>query len=254
MSQLDDINEQQWHARIARKRLDLSTSVEETLAENSFQEDEWSDELDGVGEINSSKHESQFDIQTGIGSQKNLALVPPRLSLQSRSLPVVHADTESSSHLAVRITRSELKLAGRSTKVRLKAIPRTEELQKAVGTEHLRATNPEQEYKEPLCLSSQTLPVVPGDSRAAEHVQAQRNGYPMPSGSATFKRGQGEIAVENIHVTPSSVITAMLTSDPGPVVVQYISLHPGVGFTVHLSAPAEKETSFNYIIFSEEPC
>ncbi len=216
MSQLDDIDEQQWHARIARKRLDLSTSVEETLAENSFQEDEWLDELDGGGEIINSKHESQFDIQTGMGCKKNLALIPPRLSLQSRSLPVVHADTsmqshESSSHLAVRTPRSEPRLAGRSTKVRLKAIPRTEELKHANG-----------------------------------------NRQQMLSGSRTFKRWQGEIAVENTHVTPSSVITAMLTGDPGPVVVQYISLRPGVGFTVHLSAPAEKETSFNYIVIPGE--
>lgn len=218
MSQLDDIDEQQWHARIARKRLDLSTSVEETLAENSFQEDEWLDELDGGGEINNSKHESQFDIQTGMGSKKNLALIPPRLSLQSRSLPVVHAGTpvqshESSSHLAVRTPRSVPRLAGRSTKVRLKAIPRTEELKQAYG-----------------------------------------NRQQMLSGSRTFKSGQGEIAVENTHVTPSSVITAMLTGDPGPVVVQYISLRPGVGFTVHLSAPAEKETSFNYVVMQGEPC
>jgi hypothetical protein len=216
VSQLDDIDEQQWHARIARKRLDLSTSVEETLAENSFQEDEWLDELDGGGEINNSKHESQFDIQTGMGSKKNLALIPPRLSLQSRSLPVVHAGTpvqshESSSHLAVRTPRSEPRLAGRSTKVRLKAIPRTEELKQAYG-----------------------------------------NRQQMLAGSRTFKRGQGEIAVENTHVTPSSVITAMLTGDPGPVVVQYISLRPGVGFTVHLSAPAEKETSFNYVVMPGE--
>jgi hypothetical protein len=216
MSQLDDIDEQQWHARIARKRLDLSTSVEETLAENSFQEDEWLDELDGGGEINNSKHESQFDIQTGMGSKKNLALIPPRLSLQSRSLPVVHAGTsvqshESSSHLAVRTPRSEPRLAGRSTKVRLKAIPRTEELKQAYG-----------------------------------------NRQQMLSGSRTFKCGQGEIAVESTHVTPSSVITAMLTGDPGPVVVQYISLRPGVGFTVHLSAPAEKETSFNYVVMPGE--
>ncbi len=218
MSQLDDIDEQQWHARIARKRLDLSTSVEETLAENSFQEDEWLDELDGGDEINSSKHESQFDIQTGMSSKKNLALIPPRLSLQSRSLPVVHAGTpvqshESSSHLAVRTPCSEPRLAGRSTKVRLKAIPRTEELK-----------------------------------------QAYSNRQQMLSGSRTFKRGQGEIAVESTHVTPSSVITAMLTGDPGPVVVQYISLRPGVGFTVHLSAPAEKETSFNYVVMPGEPC
>jgi hypothetical protein len=214
MSQLDDIDEQQWHARVARKRLDLSTSVEETLAENSFQEDEWLDELDGGDEINSSKHESQFDIQAGMGSKKNLALIPPRLSLQSRSLPIVHADTPvqsnaSSSHIALRTPCSEPRLAGRSTKVRLKAMPRTEELKKA-GREQ------------------------------------------MLSGSRTFQRGQGEIAVENTHVTPSSVITAMLTSDPGPVVVQYISLRPGVGFTVHLSAPAEKETSFNYVVMPGE--
>ncbi len=248
MSQLDDINEQQWHARIARKRLDLSTSVEETLAESSLQEDEWLDELDEESEFNSSKHVSQVNIQAETGSKKNLALIPPRLSLQSRSLPVMHADTpvqslESSSHPAVHAPRGKLKLAGRSTKVRLKAIPRTEELQKAVGPGFLGATTPEQ-----------ALPVVPDNSRAAVQVQAHHNGHEIPSGSAIFKRGQGEIAVENIHVTPSSVITAMLTGDPGPVVVQYISLHPGVGFTVHLSAPAEKETSFNYVIFSGEPC
>lgn len=214
MSQFDNIDEQQWQARIARKRLDLSASVKETLAENSCQEDEWLDELEGEDEINSSKHESQFDIQAGAGSKKNLALIPPRLSLKSRPLPVVHAGTpvqshESSSHLAVCTPHSEPRLAGRSTKVRLKAIPRTEELKQAHG-----------------------------------------NGQPMLSGSRTLQRGQEEIAVENTHVTSSSVITTMLTGNPGPVVVQYISLRPGVGFTVHLSAPAEEETSFNYMIFS----
>jgi len=218
MSQSDNIDEQQWQARIARKRLDLSASVKETLAENTFQEDEWLDEFDGEDEINSSKHEAQFDTQTGMSSKKNLALIPPRLSLQSRSLPAVHAGTpvqshESSSHLAICTPRSEPRLAGRSTKVRLKAIPRTEELKQAYG-----------------------------------------NRQHMLSGSRTFKRGQEEIAVENTHVTPSSVITAMLTGDPGPVVVQYISLRPGVGFTVHLSAPAEREASFNYVVIPGEPC
>ena len=218
MSQIDDIDEHKWHARIARKRLDLSNSVEETLAENAFQEDEWLDEVDEGSEINSSMHKSQFDVQAGMGSRKNLALIPPRLSLQSKSLPAVHVKTpvqshESSSQLAVRPPHSEPRLAGRSTKVRLKAIPRTEELK-----------------------------------------QTYRNRQQMLSGSKTFERGQGEIAVENTHVTPSSVITAMLTGDPGPVVVQYISLRPGVGFVVHLSAPAEKATSFNYFVIPGEPC
>ena len=259
MSQLDDINEQEWHARIARKRLDLSTSVQETLAESSLQEDEWLDEEDD--EFDSSRHISQVNIQAETGGKKNLALIPPRLSLQSRSLPVMHADTpvqscDSSSHPTVQLPRSKLKLAGRSTKVRLKAIPRTEELQKAVAPRILEAEAaiPDQEYKESLILSSQALPVAPNSPRAGEEARARRNGHELPSGSAIFKRGQAEIAVENTHVAPSSVVTAMLTNDPGPVVVQYISLHPGIGFTVHLSAPAEKETSFNYIIFSEEPC
>jgi hypothetical protein len=38
----------------------------------------------------------------------------------------------------------------------------------------------------------------------------------------------------------------VLTGHPGPVVVQYVSLDPGRGFTVHLSAPVEHTTPFNY--------
>jgi len=31
--------------------------------------------------------------------------------------------------------------------------------------------------------------------------------------------------------------------------VQYISLHPTVGFTLHLTAPAAAKTTFNYVVF-----
>jgi hypothetical protein len=41
----------------------------------------------------------------------------------------------------------------------------------------------------------------------------------------------------------------MLTGNPGPVVVQYISLHPRMGFTVHLSAPVTADTPFNYALW-----
>ncbi len=233
----DDIDEQkqrQWHAQIARKRLDLSTSVEETLADNSLQENEW---LDEEGESHSSKHISLANAQAGTDNKKNTALVPPRLSLQSKSLPAIQSDTpmplcESSSLPATPATRGEPKLAGRSTKVRLKAIPRIEELQEPRKSLHNVITRP----------------------HIAIEQRIQQDAHKHLSGSGAFKRGQSEIAVANNHVTPSSVIAIMLTGDPGPVVVQYISLQPRVGFTIHLSAPARKETSFNYVILTGEPC
>jgi hypothetical protein len=68
------------------------------------------------------------------------------------------------------------------------------------------------------------------------------------AGSGQFERGQCDIAVAHPHVTPSSVVVVLLTGNPGPVVVQYVSLDPGRGFTVHLSAPVERTTPFNYAI------
>jgi hypothetical protein len=69
-------------------------------------------------------------------------------------------------------------------------------------------------------------------------------------GRGIFEGGQGDKMVEDKHVAEGCVIFVMLTGNPGPVVVHYISLYPGVGFTVHLTAPVSKETAFNYIIFS----
>ena len=68
------------------------------------------------------------------------------------------------------------------------------------------------------------------------------------AGSGQFERGQCDIAVAHPHVTLSSVVVVLLTGNPGPVVVQYVSLDPGRGFTVHLTAPAQHRTPFNYVI------
>ena len=67
-------------------------------------------------------------------------------------------------------------------------------------------------------------------------------------GSGQFEKGQCEVMVANAHITALSVVVVVLTADPGPVVVQYVTLHPLVGFTVHLSAAARKAASFNYRI------
>lgn len=72
------------------------------------------------------------------------------------------------------------------------------------------------------------------------------------SGSGVIECGQQEVIVANKHVSTSSVVLVMLTRDPGPVVVQYISLQPQVGFTIHLTAPAAMKASFNYVVLLGE--
>ena len=72
------------------------------------------------------------------------------------------------------------------------------------------------------------------------------------SGTGAFESGQSDVTVPNTRVTASSVVQVTLTSNPGPVVVQYISLQPQIGFTVHLTAPAATRTTFNYVILLGE--
>ena len=72
------------------------------------------------------------------------------------------------------------------------------------------------------------------------------------SGSGYFMRGQSEVTINNPYVTERSVILVTLTSNPGPTVVQYVSLKPQAGFTVHLTAPTMQRTSFNYILLLGE--
>ncbi len=70
-------------------------------------------------------------------------------------------------------------------------------------------------------------------------------------GTGTFEKGQGELMVRNIHVVATGVLHVTLTSNPGPTLVQYVSLHPEVGFTLHLTAPTTSKTTFNYVMFIE---
>ncbi|HEV2653742.1 MAG TPA: hypothetical protein VGT82_02240, partial [Ktedonobacteraceae bacterium] len=49
------------------------------------------------------------------------------------------------------------------------------------------------------------------------------------SGTGTFECGQSDATMSNTRITAASVVQVTLTSNPGPVVVQYISLQPRVG-------------------------
>lgn len=92
------------------------------------------------------------------------------------------------------------------------------------------------------------LPVVEEAQHAAHNV-----GLIAFFGSGTIESGQSDISVADAHTTSTCVVNVMLTANPGPVVVQYISLQPHAGFTIHLTAPATASTAFNYVILRGEP-
>jgi len=292
LDKLDEQKQQEWQARIAQKRLDLSQSVEEALADPALQEGEWSDEED---ELDSLTGDSAFADEIGEqANAKDISLIPPRLSLQSKPMPVVRPDTpvqsaesssqqslpaqtngidspldaspgqgsssstdakelkgeaevpqgasiqQASSGVTAERSTDKPRLAGRTTKVLLKAIARSEVQQ--IG-----------EVREPLSEEARgRLAGAVGQVESESSAELRQTFSAALFGSGMFKRGQGDVMIENPHITRSSVVVVMLTSDPGPVVVHYVSLYPQTGFTVHLSASAEREAGFNYVILAEK--
>ena len=67
-------------------------------------------------------------------------------------------------------------------------------------------------------------------------------------GDGAFEEGQGDVFVKEPLVTERSIVMVTLTSNPGRVVAQYVSLAAGSGFTVHLTAAVVRKTTFNYVV------
>jgi hypothetical protein len=133
--------------------------------------------------------------------------------------------------------RTQQRLAGRTTRVRLEAAPRP-----AASTPAARSAFYESAFRPQP--SSQ-----PDESRAVRtSLPAELEQRGWQSGQGTFARGQGEAAVSHPSINDASVVLVTLTGDPGPVVVHYVSLQPGKGFTVHLSAPTQREAPFRYVV------
>ena len=84
-------------------------------------------------------------------------------------------------------------------------------------------------------------------------ARRQEEAVPMwHAGTGMFECGQRDVTISDPSVTASSVVLVMLTANPGPVVVQYVSLQPRKGFTVHLTAPTTMGAPFNYIMLDGE--
>ena len=237
--------QQDWQVRSAKKREELSLSIEETLANKALIEDPFSDEVDETFQDN-----------------KSSMIIPPKLSLQSKPMPVVRIESKEVTSVTSRTTTASVtvpqtaqkkrRLAGRTTKVHLQAVPKSEkksggkisiEKEKIVRSADGEAQS---DVKNSAKRSSKS-----GDSRLVEG-QVKSSALASLAGSGIFKHGQREVMVANTHISPSSVVVVTLVGDPGPVVVKYISLQPQIGFTVYLSAQAEAETPFNYVVLRGE--
>ncbi len=220
--ELDEQGKQQWLTRIAREREHLSASVEEALQQPVVDDEEWAEEE---------------DIEPPVA--RHAALVPPLLSLQSKPMSAVHP-LHSRTPLPEELSPSSKQrqqLAGRTTKVRLQAVPKSEPLHNSV------------EMNIPLheVPTSPQLSIVKNEND--DVLEAVDTGtLEKITGSSVFESGQGEVAIVNTCITPSSVVVVTLIGDPGPVVVQFVTLRPAIGFTVHLSSSATNRTPFNYVI------
>jgi hypothetical protein len=233
--------QKKWSNRVERERQELSASVEESLADVALQE-EWLDE-DDEGDDNDVVHAEASPV------------IPPRLSLQSRQLPALRlaipgivegtaVPTPVTMEPASRLLHpAEAAPSGKAsrrlshtTKVRLQMVSKPQ-----------IASTPRQESD---ILPEPTTSLDLSAVKVTERDQESPENSAILSGNGVIESGQSEIGVTNGRITEQSVVIVMLSGDPGPVVVQYVSLQPRYGFTVHLSASAVNTTPFNYAILN----
>lgn len=164
------------------------------------------------------------------------ALIPPRLRPQSRPMPAVRiAEIPREPAHEEHEPSAPSRRLGHTTKVRLQAVrqePVTERVTASAAAAqegHVRPASRFGWLKPAVATSPATPPPA------------------MVNGSGVIEAGQEDVIVHNPGISRQSVVTVMLAGDPGAVVVHYISLHPRVGFTLHLTAPVTSSTPFNYL-------
>ena len=249
--ELDQQARQGWRSLFAKKRADLSFSVQETLADGILEENLVSDE--------------SGELEEGVQGNSSSMVIPPRLSLQSKQIPVVGVEPEEAKSVVVADTRSttgpvevsqiepkKQRLAGRTTKVHLQAVARPEK--KSSRKISIQADKNERTTDGEVQASVQDDAKRSSTHEAEALIEGQVKSTARGAlaGSGVFEQGQREVMVANVHISETSVAVITLVGDPGPVVVKYISLKPRDGFTVHLSAPAEVQTPFNYVVLMGE--
>ena len=182
--------------------------------------------------------------------------------------------TPSTRPLVVQQQTEPQRLAGRTTKIRLETAPPQPQTTPLPVAQH-QSVKPEgltrnsealvmydksHELREPLVISlnipdvskistrPDLIAITPAMLVEREQSVQKKNTYEAFFGNAVFEMGQAEVMVVQEQVQLSSVVQITFTSNPGPTLVQYISLHPQTCFTVHLTAPVNSKTTFNYVL------
>ncbi len=220
--------------------------------------------------------------------ERHLAPLPSSYAvapIESVQMPtVVEAIPATPSQPASPPIKSNQRLAGRTTKVHLQTTPTSKTTPYLREKVHLQTTptskttpypreddiyswsrETNEPLREPLTVNvrfREKVQDVPSTEQSTEivfgkeiQVQHETNAMRSPSaaytsffGTGTFEKEQSELMVRNTHTVATSVVHITLTSNPGPTLVQYISLHPSLGFTLHLTAPVTMKTTFNYVL------
>lgn len=169
-----------------------------------------------------------------------------------------------------RMGRRKNRLAGRTTKIRLETVsrpalqvvPKTDEQGSIEGKEHQAGER--MDFLDAEDWTSMRLPAyrkyahldgMTSDRLSAVDIYEGHASASMRNtlaGHGRLESGQSDVTIANEHITAASIVVVTLTSNPGPVVVHYVSLLPATGFTVHLTAPATVSTTFNYVILLGE--
>ncbi len=176
----------------------------------------------------------------------------PLEALQTFPATVVEAIPATPSMVAPHPVQSKQRLAGHTSKIRLqtaqvpKVTPQSKERrleEKQLYDWSRENSRPVQEpVREPLTLNVRLREKVHAASLGTnyhEEIQALRTPTTGKSplidggmrctshfGGGVFETGQSEVMVPNKQTAGSSVVHITLTSNPGPTLLQYVSLHP----------------------------
>ncbi|GAC1397309.1 MAG: hypothetical protein NVS4B12_03970 [Ktedonobacteraceae bacterium] len=197
-------------------------------------------------------------------------VVAPIEVTQASPATVIDAIPATPSVSSSQPVKSKQRLAGHTAKVRLQNAPTSKVTSRQPEREAIEQSRESREpIREPLVVNVRLREKVQ-DAPISEHtvVKTPREEVQTPAhttrakksttdgsmryasffGTGSFESEQGEVMVKNTRTTASSVVHVTLTSHPGPTLLQYVSLRPEVGFTLHLTAPAAAKTTFNYVL------
>ncbi len=219
-------DERYWpEIRARQEREALAASVEEIISEQAGRGEDWDEE----------RAASEGVIPH---------VIPPRMGLRTRTDLATSAPATTNA-IPTPLATGRSQRLGRSTRVRLQAV-RADPTTEVVATENVPAVLPPgPSYPAPVPERLLPAPIEQPTALAAQVSQWPN----LPGGKGMVLQGQSATTVANAAITERSVVNVMLAGNPGPVVVQYISLHPRMGFTIHLSASATADAPFNYLIW-----